>query len=178
MIRSIAAIDARSGLADGEGIPWQGKLPADVEYFRAMTAGAVILMGHGTYAELAEPLAGRRNVVVTSKATLRAGFEAAADPRRFLASPGATGDVWVIGGAALFAATLDLSEQLYLTQLDRDFHCTKFFPPYSDRFERIKASPLRHQDGIGFRFEIWQQVAVPVDPSGRPGFNDPGVPPA
>jgi dihydrofolate reductase len=159
MINLIAAIDARLGLADDHGIPWQGKLPTDSRYFRDQTREGVIVMGFRTYEEFAEPLHERVNYVLARDGTpLRDGFEAAGRIDGFLDDHTAE-TVWVLGGAAVYAATIDRADQLYLTQLDADFHCTKFFPGFADRFVVASSSPAITEHGISFRFEIWSRTS-------------------
>lgn len=155
MIRAIAAIDNKRGIADDHGIPWQGKLPTDVKYFRDKTlSGGAVLMGYGTYTEFEKPLGGRQNFVATHKpGALREGFTAVHDAREFLE---ATKDVWVIGGAALFAETLDMNDELYLTKLRGDFGCTKFFPEYDELFELASESEPITENGITFTFCVYR----------------------
>ena len=66
MIRLIAAIDSRRGIATDSGIPW--KLPGDTAYFHEKTAKGLILMGFATYSEFAAPLHGRENFVLSAAA--------------------------------------------------------------------------------------------------------------
>ena len=65
MIRLIAAVDSRRGIATDSGIPW--KLPGDTAHFHEKTATGVILMGWATYNEFAAPLHERENFVLTAK---------------------------------------------------------------------------------------------------------------
>ncbi len=154
MIRAIVAIDSKRGMANDKGIPWD--LPTDRAYYRKNTENGIILMGYGTYVEFSKPMHGRTNYVATSKdEQLREGFEAVTDARGFLQK--AEEDVWVIGGAGLFASTLDLIDELYVTQLEGDFGCTKFFPEYKDNYELASASEPKTENGITFRFEIWRR---------------------
>ena len=53
MIRAIAAIDNKNGLASETGIPWD--LPTDRAFARKMTEGSNLLMGYGTYIEFSKP---------------------------------------------------------------------------------------------------------------------------
>src|SRR5665213_4637256 len=107
MIRFIAALDSKNGLANDHGIPWQGRLPTDVAYFRIKTLYGNVMMGYGWYTEQKLPLPERRNLVATTKAEpLREGFELVQDAREFLKATNE--DIWVGGGAALFMSTLDL----------------------------------------------------------------------
>lgn len=156
MIRFIAAIDSKRGLANERGIPWQGKLPTDVAYFRSQTIHGNIMMGYGWYSEQQLPLPERRNLVATSKSELlRDGFEKVADAREFLKNT--TEDIWVGGGAALFVSTLDLADELYLTRIDHDFDCTKFFPAFENNFALQSRSKPQTENGLTFCFEIWQR---------------------
>jgi len=154
MIRLIAAIDEERGIATASGIPWH--LRGDSAYFRAETETGLIVMGSSTYTEFAAPLHDRVNYVLTSKpAPLRAGFEPVADlddvTRAFPSD-----DVWVIGGAAIYAATIGRADQLFLTQVAGDFRCTKFFPPYADAFDRVVRGEDREEHGTVYRFEQWR----------------------
>jgi dihydrofolate reductase len=158
MINLIAAMDKRFGLADEHGIPWQGKLPTDSRYFREQTRQGVILMGFRTYEEFALPLHDRVNYVAAREGTpLRDGFASAGAVGVFLRDH-TDETVWVLGGAVVYAETLGRADQLYLTQLDEDFHCTKFFPRFADRFVLASASSPATENGISFRFQVWRRL--------------------
>jgi len=156
MIRAIVAIDTKRGLADDHGIPWQGQLPTDVKYYRDKIYTADILMGYGLYKELSKSQGPFTNYVATSSdESLKSGFQKVTDARKFLQE--ASGDVWNTGGAALFASTFDLVDELYITQLDQDFHCTKFFPEYKDAFQMVSETKPQTENGITFTFQIWHR---------------------
>lgn len=156
MIRFIAAIDSNKGIADEKGIPWD--LPTDKAYYRAKVRFHKYLIGQGTYQELTEPLADTSMFIATSRAEkLRPGFTKVNDARKFLKT--AKKDIWVGGGAGVFESTLDLANELYLTRIDQDFHCTKFFPEYKDKFELTWESEAQIENGTPFRFEVWKRKA-------------------
>lgn len=157
MIRCIAALDEKRGIADEHGIPWQGKVPGDVAYYHDKIKSGTLLMGYGLYRELSKPYPGGVNYVATRETSekLREGFSPVADAREFLQKTG--GDIWNLGGALLFASTLDLADELYLTRLAGDFHCTKFFPAFEDEFERFSQSEAVTENGVTYRFEVWRR---------------------
>lgn len=157
MIRFIAAIDSKKGIADENGIPWQGRVPGDVAYFRKRTLNSNVLMGFGTHLEFASPLGNRRNYVATTKRqALRAGFERVADAGQFLSE--STPDVWVIGGEILFRSALKLADELYLTRLDADFSCTKFFPDFEARFILSSKTEPVVENNITYHMEVWKRT--------------------
>ena len=164
MIRLIAAIDSRRGIATDSGIPW--KLPGDTAYFHEKTAIGVILMGWATYNEFKAPLHDRENFVLTAESeSLRRGFRAVGSLDQ-LTSAHLGEDIWVIGGAAVYTETIAEADELLLTRVVGDFHCTKFFPHYEAEF-RLAAQGDDRQDGdITYRFETWQRATSP-DPGRR-----------
>ncbi len=154
MIRFIAAIDKKRGIANDHGIPWD--LPSDRQYYRERVAGHVVVMGRGTYNETRKPVGKLPDYVVTNSTDLlRPGFEPIADPRKFMQQ--SKEDIWVIGGAGLYNSIIDLADELYLTLVDQDFDCTKFFPEYSDKFELAGQSEMMTENGINFRYTTWRR---------------------
>lgn len=154
MIRLIAAIDSQRGIAADSGIPW--KLPGDSAYFREKTSHGLIVMGRATYDEFAAPLHGRENYVLSRTTTpLRTGFQAIAGLRQLHAAH-PDEDMWVIGGATVYRETIAEAQELLLTPVLKDFHCTKFFPPYEAAFE-LESRSVDHQEaGLTYRFETWR----------------------
>lgn len=103
------------------GIPWQ--LPEDLAHFRAMTTGSAVLMGRRTWDSLPErfrPLPGRRNLVLTRDSSFEApGAEVVHALDDVLASFAASdADLWIIGGAELYAATIARANRLEVTEID------------------------------------------------------------
>jgi dihydrofolate reductase len=156
MIKFIAALDQKLGIADDRGIPWFGRTPTDMAYFRSKTEGGINVMGMGVYKELEEPLPNRQNFVAThNDEPLKQGFLPVHDLVQFLR--GQTEDVWVIGGAAIFASTIDMADELYLTEIEADFNCTKFFPPFAEEFELVSRSEPITENGLTFTFCIYRR---------------------
>lgn len=157
MIRFIAAVDNKLGIADDHGIPWAGQLPTDVQYYRdSIKRADNILMGFGMYREMKKPYetVGKNYVATRSGTELMEGFEAVTDAYSFLEN--FQGDIWNVGGAVLFESTLDLADELYITRIEKDFNCTKFFPKFENTFELVDQSKPQTENGINFWFETWR----------------------
>lgn len=154
MIKFIVAIDKNRGMANEHGIPWAGKTPTDLKFFRDSTIHSIAVMGYGTYVEFDHPLSDRRNLVIVRPGTeLQEGFEVLEDPETFLKE--AKQDIWVIGGAGIFTEFLHLADELYITQLDAEFRCTKFFPEYEAQFALSHRGDDITENDITYHFETW-----------------------
>jgi len=110
-------------------LPW--RLPNDLRHFKALTLGQTVLMGRKTWESLPRrPLPGRDNRVLTHDRDYRADgalvFHELGDA---LATP-AAGELFVIGGAALYALCLPLVNRLHLTIVHTAGQGDTYFPPY------------------------------------------------
>jgi dihydrofolate reductase len=109
---------AANGVIGRDGaLPWH--LPEDMARFRDVTRGATVVMGRRTWESLPDrfrPLPGRRNLVLTRQRDWGAeGAQTAASVEEALAM--AVGDVWVIGGGAVYAAAIPHADVLEVTEL-------------------------------------------------------------
>jgi dihydrofolate reductase len=89
---------------------------------------------------------------------LRSGFVGVDDLDRFL-DQYSHDVVWVVGGAQLYALTIDGAQELLITQIDKSFQCKKFLPDYWGGFESVSVSDTRSENGIPYRFEVWRRAS-------------------
>jgi dihydrofolate reductase len=102
--------------ADG-GIPW--RIPGEQALFKQRTMGSTVVMGRATWDSLPvrrRPLPGRRNVVLTRDPAWAAeGAETVHSVAEVLRR---YGDVWVMGGAGVYAAFLPHADLVVRTEVD------------------------------------------------------------
>lgn len=117
----------RRGLIGRDGqLPW--RLPEDLKFFRRSTLGKTVLMGRRTWDSLGKPLDGRDNWVLSRDPSFQpVGARVFGDLDDALAAH-EDGELMVIGGAALFEATLPLAQCIYLTQVDAELEGDTWFP--------------------------------------------------
>jgi dihydrofolate reductase len=140
-MKAIAAMSLNRVIGRGNGIPWH--LPEDFKWFKKITSGQVVLMGRKTYESLGKPLPNRLNIVVTRQGGI-AGVStisdlAAFDPAQF------DRDVFVIGGAEIYAQLLPRCSDLYLSVVQREVEGDAFFPEFDSLFE-LKEIVLRQPE--------------------------------
>lgn len=103
----------------GNTIPW--RLPGEQQLFKEITLGHHIIMGRNTWESIRRLLPGRTTVIVTRNSEYRVpGAVMAATLEQALAACGDDGEVFVIGGAQLYASALPLANRLYLTVVDAE----------------------------------------------------------
>jgi dihydrofolate reductase len=153
---SIVAAVARGGVIGRDNaIPW--RIPEDARRFRETTMGHPVVMGRRTWDSLPDrfrPLPGRRNIVVTRNAGWRAeGAERAASLDDALRLANGAPQVYVIGGAEIYAAALPLADDLLLTEIDADVEGDVVFPTFDPPdFEETSRERLVSESGLSFSF--------------------------
>ena len=154
----MAAVARGGVIGRGGSIPW--RVPEDARRFRALTMGHPVVMGRRTWASLPDrfrPLPGRRNVVVTRNAAWQAdGAERAGSLTDALRVLAGAPQVFVIGGAELYAEALPLADELLLTEIDADVDGDTFFPPWERAaFEETSREQHVSKTGVPFAFATY-----------------------
>ena len=128
-------INIIAAVARNRAIGFQNKLlywlPDDMKRFRQLTTGNTILMGRRTFESLpmrsqiingqtvnTRALPHRRNCVLTRTITELPGCECFPDWESFIATCHEDEDIYIIGGASIYAALLDKADRLCLTEVD------------------------------------------------------------
>jgi dihydrofolate reductase len=128
----------------GNKIPWS--LPEDFKWFKQMTTGHVIVMGRKTFESIGRPLPNRTTVVLSRSRFEHPGVQTLQALDQL---PALAGDrqVFICGGAQIYAQALPLCSDLYLTIVKREVEGDTFFPAFEDQFEL--ADEIR--DGLDFK---------------------------
>jgi dihydrofolate reductase len=112
---------ARNGvIGKDNAMPW--KIPGEQAYFKRLTMGHPIVMGRKTWQSIGRPLPGRRSIVVSRDPSFAApGAEVVGSLDEALSRTQDAPEVFVIGGAQLYAAALPRADRLLITEIDHDF---------------------------------------------------------
>lgn len=159
---SLVAAVARDGVIGNDSrLPWH--LPQDLAHFRHLTMGHSVLMGRKTWESLPErfrPLPGRRNLVLTRQPGWQSpGAEAVSSLHEAMQRCAGAPELFVIGGAAVYAAALPLADRLYLTEIDAAIAGDTHFPPWqADDYVRTAWQPQPPSaDGLAFAFATYDR---------------------
>lgn len=127
MIAAIGAVAANGMIGLDGWLPWD--IPEELAYFERTVAGAALVVGRLTYESM--DVVPADSFVVTRKrdVALRPGCTPCASVEAALKGAVATGKpVFVIGGAAVYAAAWPYCARFYLTRIEREFTGDMRFP--------------------------------------------------
>lgn len=141
IISLVAAVDSKNGIGLNGKMPW-GHIKEDMEFFRGLTTGSTVIMGRVTFESLGnKPLPNRKNIVISSEANVAYYFkynnlfyESSLENAllRLLNEE----QIFIIGGESIYKKAIDYADRIFLTHIDKDYHCDRFFPNVDENIFR------------------------------------------
>lgn len=112
----VAAAENRA-IGKSNELPWH--LPADLKFFKETTLGHPIIIGRKTFESFGgHPLPKRRNLVISRNAQYQPdGAEVYASLEAALASCAEEHEVFICGGAQIYAQAFPIVDRFYLTEV-------------------------------------------------------------
>lgn len=152
----IVAVAKNNCIGAGNKLPWN--IPEDLKHFKDLTMGKTVLMGQKTFESilgyLGHPLPGRKTVAVSNDPN----FQPKHDIRVFNSLDKVftelnNEDVFVCGGASIYAQTVNRVDTLYITHVDRVVDGDAFFPEIDKNIWR----ETEREDHDGFSFVTYKK---------------------
>jgi len=162
-VQLIYARAANGVIGHNNAMPWH--LPEDLAHFKQLTGGSAVVMGRKTWDSLPErfrPLPGRANIVVTRQADWQAeGALRAASLEDALAQAAPlSADVWVMGGAQIYAQALPLAEAVEVTEIAQDFEGDAYAPTLGSEWVEASRSEAQSRSGLRYAFVRYVRAAA------------------
>lgn len=153
----IAAVAENGVIGDAGSIPWH--LPDEFAHFKRTTLGHTLVMGRATYDSIGRPLPGRTTVVITRDPSWSGeGVLVASSFEEALAlAADLPGDVFVAGGAAIYALALPYADEQILTEVRLTPPGDTFYPAF-DRDEWVE---VEREHGAEFDVVRWRRRPAP-----------------
>ncbi len=147
-------------------MPWH--LPEDLAHFRRQTQGCPVIMGRKTWESLPpkfRPLPGRTNVVLSRDAAHAQSITAAgavvcstlqdaiAHCAKLLEP---SSEVWVMGGAQVYAQALPLAQRVVVTEIHQPFEGDAYAPELGPEWQETAREEHTAANGLPFAFVTYE----------------------
>ena len=117
MISIIVAVAENGVIGNQNRLLWH--IAEDLRRFRHITTGHPVVMGRKTWESLGRPLPGRENVVVTRQELSLDGARTVHSLAEAYSLFPPEEEVFIIGGAQIYAEALPVADRFYLTRASR-----------------------------------------------------------
>lgn len=138
-------------------------IPEDLKFFKDSTIGQVVLMGRNTVESLPKKLPRRVCMCVSSKHSPKHHTwllgEALVDAKTY-SNVLNTDKIFIAGGAQLYNSTFDIVDELWVTQVEKDYPEADTFYHIPEGFEMVEEvyGDDCESVGIGYSFQKWKRV--------------------
>lgn len=127
-ISMIAAVGENNELGKDNHLLFD--LPSDLKFFKKTTLGHPIVMGKNTFLSIGRPLPGRKNIVL-SRNFMADGIEVYNNIENLLEYYQNTDEnLFIIGGASVYKEFIDLTDDIYLTEVMASAQADTYFPNF------------------------------------------------
>ena len=150
MVSIIVAVAQNGTIGDKISLLWHIK--EDMRFFRTTTSGHAVIMGRKTFESLgSKPLPKRTNIVITRQDVEFEGALTAHSLQEAIRMAEGDEEVFIIGGAQIYAQALECADRLYLTLVERDYEGDTSFPEIDYRYWQLVAEQ-RHERGEEYEY--------------------------
>lgn len=144
LLTQVVAFDNERAIGKDNQLAWH--IPEDLQHFKKITTGGVVLMGKKTFLSMGKPLPNRINWVITRDKSWQAdGVKVAhslADglllALQDVKNSNKNQSLFVIGGGEIFTQTLPIADVLEITRIDLTVGGDVFYPAIPPHFVCVK----------------------------------------
>jgi len=137
LVSIIVSVGPKLEIGKDNKLLWQ--IPEDLKNFKKITEGHPVIMGQNTYFSIGKALPKRKNIVVTKDDKLKlndADISYSIPEAIELAKEYDKDEIFIIGGASIYAQTINLADRLYVTLVAGEYEADTFFPEYDKIFTK------------------------------------------
>lgn len=113
----------------------------DLQHFKKVTTGHIVVMGYNTFLSIGKPLPNRRNIVL-SKAPVEwlETYDSIEALIKQLESENVE-QIFIIGWASIYRQFLPMADVMYLTEIKKDYEGDTSFPEFESEFVEVERTP-------------------------------------
>ena len=153
----IAAIGKNRELGKDNDLIWS--LPGDLKFFRNTTSGHTIIMGRNTFDSLPRMLPNRKHIVLSSREDFPSEVEVYKELKSILEKyKESSEEIFIIGGASVYAQFLEHSDKMYLTEIDaEDKNADVFFPEFNHEDYTSELIKENEDNGVKYKHMVYRR---------------------
>ncbi|KMQ70190.1 dihydrofolate reductase [Chryseobacterium koreense] len=161
MITLVVAMGLNREIGIDNQLPWH--LPKDLKHFKEITSNHPIIMGRKTYESIGKPLPNRTNIVVSRKKDwFEEGILIVGSLKEALKfAQKIDEDIFIIGGGNIFEQTMDIADQLEVTEIKTTIDADTFFPKIDEKIWMKTAETCHEKDeknNFDFCFQTYKKA--------------------
>lgn len=139
-------------------------IPEDLKFFKESTIGRVVLMGRKTFENLPSKLKNRIVIVVSSKFYDEHDetnpLQDSLDTAYFNSCKLNSDKIFIAGGSQLYNSTFDIVDELWITQVDKEYPEADTFYHIPEGFKLVDEVRGNDCESVGINYSFQKFVRV------------------
>ncbi len=158
----IVAVAENGVIGDKNRLLWD--LPRDMQYFRKMTEGHAVIMGHKTYQSIGRPLPRRLNIIITRKPDMQVeGCTVVHSPQEAIevVQKSDETEAFIIGGAQIYIAMFPMVDRVYFNRVHASPEGDVSFPVFpTSEWKEVSCEeyPADTENAFAMTFLVYERV--------------------
>lgn len=160
MISIIAAYSKNRVIGNNGKIPWC--IREDMQHFKLLTTGNILIMGRKTFEEIGHPLPDRYTIIISTLKKLNfpdadtavTFEEAIIKAQKIAESEGFfyKKDIYICGGQQVYEEGIAIADRMFITEIDVELTGDKYFPKFDENHFSIFSEERFQNKEYSFSF--------------------------
>ena len=144
-----------AAMASNRIVGKDNKLPrhysADLQHFKKVTSGHIVVMGYNTFLSIGRALPNRRNIILSQQPVEGLEtYDSIEAMMKHLQSEHID-QIFIIGWASIYRQFLPMADVIYLTQIKKAYEWDTSFPVFEDEFTEVEREQTEEMDFVVYK---------------------------
>lgn len=113
----------------------------DLQHFKKVTTGHIVVMGYNTFLSIGKPLPNRRNIVLSKSPVEGVETYASIEEMKNKLESEHIDQIFIIGWASIYRQFLPIADVIYLTEIKKPYEWDTSFPEFEQDFVEVERTP-------------------------------------
>lgn len=133
----------------------ENKLPrhysADLQHFKAVTSGHIVVMGYNTFLSIGRALPNRRNIILSQEPIEGIEWYDSIESMMEKLESEHIDQIFIIGWASVYRQFLPMADYIYLTEIKKAYEWDTSFPQFEDQFTEVSRESTDEMDFVVYK---------------------------
>ena len=139
IINMIAAMASNRIVGNNNQLPRH--YSQDLQHFKKVTTGHIVVMGYNTFLSIGKPLPNRRNIVLSRTPVEGVETYASIEDMKNQLESEHIDQIFIIGWASIYRQFLPIADVIYLTEIKKPYEWDTSFPEFEQDFVEVERTP-------------------------------------
>lgn len=144
-----------AAMASNRIVGKENKLPrhysADLQHFKAVTSGHIVVMGYNTFLSIGRALPNRRNIILSQEPIEGIEWYDSIESMMEKLESENIDQIFIIGWASVYRQFLPIADYIYLTEIKKAYEWDTSFPQFEDQFTEVSRESTDEMDFVVYK---------------------------